>query len=299
MMDNFTSNNNSQFYWWFGVVEDRDDPLRLGRCKLRILGYHVDDKEILPTDDLPWAIPIMPANSAGTSGVGWSPTGAVEGSWCIGFFADGENGQHPMFFGTVGAIPGGLSPTGCTDGSNDSGQPGDSATDDGSSANPAKPVSSAIAIEREGILERYLDSKKYSLLAKAAIMAQCRVESGNFRFLEEQGSRGYFAGKKYGFKYRGRGFIQLTWDYNYKSATADLKIDLYNNPDKAAEVDIACQLVDWYFRTQRPNIGKKNKWNDINAVTQAVNGRACCAANDGEGRKSNFVYYKKKYGVVG
>ena len=70
MMDNFTSNNNSQFYWWFGVVEDRDDPLRLGRCRIRILGYHTDDKELLPTDSIPWAIPVTPANSAGTSGVG-------------------------------------------------------------------------------------------------------------------------------------------------------------------------------------------------------------------------------------
>lgn len=126
-MNNITSNNNPNFYWWFGVVEDRDDPLRLGRCRIRILGYHTDDKEELPTDHLPWAIPVMPSNSASTSGVGWSPTGAVEGSWCVGFFADGEDGQHPMFFGTVGAIPGGLAGTGCGDGSG-SGQPGDSAT---------------------------------------------------------------------------------------------------------------------------------------------------------------------------
>jgi hypothetical protein len=129
-MDNITSNNNPNFYWWFGVVEDRDDPLRLGRCRVRIMGYHTDDSEILATDDLPWAVPVMPANSAGTSGVGWSPTGAVEGSWVVGFFADGENGQHPMFFGTVGAIPGGLRPGDCGPESG-SGSTGDNATTDG------------------------------------------------------------------------------------------------------------------------------------------------------------------------
>ena len=129
-MDNITSNNNPNFYWWFGVVEDRDDPLRLGRCRVRIMGYHTDDSEILASDDLPWAVPIMPANSAGTSGVGWSPTGAVEGSWVVGFFADGENGQHPMFFGTVGAIPGGLRPGDCGPDSG-SGSTGDNATTDG------------------------------------------------------------------------------------------------------------------------------------------------------------------------
>ncbi len=129
-MDNLTSNNNPNFYWWFGAVEDRNDPLRLGRCRVRILGYHSADVELLPTEDLPWALPVMPANSAGTSGVGWSPTGAVEGSWVVGFFADGENGQHPMFFGTVGAIPGGLSANDCSP-SEGPGSTGDDATSAG------------------------------------------------------------------------------------------------------------------------------------------------------------------------
>lgn len=111
-MENISSNNNPNFYWWFGVVEDRDDPLRIGRCRVRILGYHNDDTEILPTTDLPWAVPIGPTTSAGTSGVGWSPTGPVPGSWVVGFFADGESGQHPMFFGTVGSVPGGLGANG-------------------------------------------------------------------------------------------------------------------------------------------------------------------------------------------
>ena len=33
------------FVWWQGVVEDRIDPLMLGRCRVRILGYHTDDKK--------------------------------------------------------------------------------------------------------------------------------------------------------------------------------------------------------------------------------------------------------------
>ena len=28
------------FVWWQGVVEDRQDPLQLGRCRVRILGWH-------------------------------------------------------------------------------------------------------------------------------------------------------------------------------------------------------------------------------------------------------------------
>jgi hypothetical protein len=139
-MDNITSNNNPNFYWWFGVVEDRNDPLRLGRCRVRIIGYHTEDNEVLPSDDLPWAMPVMPANSAGTSGVGWSPTGAVEGTWVVGFFADGESGQHPMFWGTVGAIPGGLRSSDCapTEGS---GSSGDDATGAPSEEDGGQPIS--------------------------------------------------------------------------------------------------------------------------------------------------------------
>ena len=33
------------FVWWQGVVEDRDDPELLGRCRVRILGYHTDNKQ--------------------------------------------------------------------------------------------------------------------------------------------------------------------------------------------------------------------------------------------------------------
>jgi len=181
-MDNITSNNNANFYWWFGVVEDRDDPLRLGRCRTRILGYHTDDKEELPTEDLPWAIPVMPANSAGSSGVGWSPTGAVEGSWVVGFFADGENGQHPMFFGTVGSIPGGLASTGCGDGSDGSGQPGDSATSDGSEVSPdaVKNLTPAEATKVALDAVKFFMSKGWTKAQAAGIVGNLQTESGNF-----------------------------------------------------------------------------------------------------------------------
>ena len=89
------------FFWWVGVVEDRDDPLKVGRCRVRILGYHIDNKEILPTSDLPWAMPMMPMISASVSGVGYAPVGPVPGSWVVGFFLDGKEKQQPMMMGTV------------------------------------------------------------------------------------------------------------------------------------------------------------------------------------------------------
>ena len=93
------------FVWWQGVVEDRFDPLYLGRCRIRILGWHTEDKTDMPTESLPWAYPIQPIISAAQTGVGISPTGPVEGTWVVGFYRDGEQAQEPVFFGTLGGIP--------------------------------------------------------------------------------------------------------------------------------------------------------------------------------------------------
>ena len=43
----------TQFVWWQGVIEDINDPLKLGRCRVRILGFHNPDTRAIPTDHLP------------------------------------------------------------------------------------------------------------------------------------------------------------------------------------------------------------------------------------------------------
>lgn len=90
--------------FFYGVVEDRLDPLKLGRCRVRVVGLHTEDKTQLPTAELPWAYMMMPANNASISGLGWSPTGIVQGTWCIVIFLD-EDRQQPIILGTIGGIP--------------------------------------------------------------------------------------------------------------------------------------------------------------------------------------------------
>ena len=93
------------YIWWHGVVEDRKDPLFLGRCRVRILGWHTENKAELPTDFLPWAFPLMPITSASQTGVGQAPVGPVEGTWVMGFYRDGELAQEPVMIGTLPGIP--------------------------------------------------------------------------------------------------------------------------------------------------------------------------------------------------
>ena len=100
-----SAENTSNFIHFQGVVEDRNDPLNIGRVRVRCFGIHTDDKSLIPTDQLPWAQPVMPFNSASISGVGVSPTGPVEGTWVFGLFLDGSEQQQPVILGTLVGIP--------------------------------------------------------------------------------------------------------------------------------------------------------------------------------------------------
>jgi hypothetical protein len=91
--------------WFTGVVEDRQDPMEMGRVRVRIFGLHTDDTNKIKVGDLPWAHTLMPTTSASISGVGFSPTGLVQGSWVVGFFADGENCQDPIILGSIHGHP--------------------------------------------------------------------------------------------------------------------------------------------------------------------------------------------------
>jgi hypothetical protein len=90
--------------FYTGVVENRQDPLQLGRCQVRIVGLHTHDKSQLPTEQLPWSTPVQPVTSAAMNGIGMTPIGPVEGSTVIIMFADNAQ-QQPIMLGTIGGIP--------------------------------------------------------------------------------------------------------------------------------------------------------------------------------------------------
>ncbi len=86
-----------------GCVEDNLDPNKMGRLRVRILGLHVEDKTILPTESLPWAMPTCPIDSGAVSGMGtWSIP--VQGSWVCLFFLNG-NPTFPIYFATLPGNP--------------------------------------------------------------------------------------------------------------------------------------------------------------------------------------------------
>jgi hypothetical protein len=93
------------FVWFTGVVEDRNDPDKLGRVRVRCLGFHTEDLNDIPTADLPWATVMHPVTDPSMQGLGNSPSFLVEGSWVIGFFADAKDKQQPIIMGTLPGKP--------------------------------------------------------------------------------------------------------------------------------------------------------------------------------------------------
>ena len=90
------------FNWFVGIVEDRADPDKAGRVRVRCLGYHTSDIQKIPMEDLPWASVMMPVTAGANSGIGGSPHFLIEGTWGVGFFRDPAK-QEPVI---IGAIPG-------------------------------------------------------------------------------------------------------------------------------------------------------------------------------------------------
>jgi hypothetical protein len=92
------ANLGSHFIWWVGVVEDRQDPLKVGRCRVRILGSHTEMKSLIPTEDLPWALPMIPLNDSSSLQI-------KEGDYVTGFYLDGLDEHAPIIWGILPGIP--------------------------------------------------------------------------------------------------------------------------------------------------------------------------------------------------
>lgn len=86
---------HDNFVWWIGVIEDRfDDGLAGGmRYKVRMFNSHTPDLNKIPTQNLPWTVPLYPPNNTKMA------SAAMEGDWAFGFYQDGMSKQAPVMIG--------------------------------------------------------------------------------------------------------------------------------------------------------------------------------------------------------
>jgi len=90
--------NFKNMVWFMGVVEDINDPLMINRVRVRCIGYHTQDKTLMPTGDLPWA-PFISSTAQMSAPL------VNQGDWVVGFFIDGEQAQQPVVMGSLVGIP--------------------------------------------------------------------------------------------------------------------------------------------------------------------------------------------------
>lgn len=142
---------------------------------------------------------------------------------------------------------------------------------------------------------------------QAAFIGQCQHESGNFKLLEENlhysaaslmrvwpsrfpdvdvanqyaNNPEKIANKVYGgrmgnteegdgWKYHGRGLIQLTGKENYENCGSGVGVDLLDNPDLLTTPEYACLSAGWFWNKKSLNAIADS--GDIDTMTKRING---------------------------
>jgi len=106
--DDLKQRDNQLHGFYRGIVEDRNDPDKLGRCRIRVFGIHTEVKiqtptEGIPTDHLPWAEPAISAVEGGVTGFGvWSVP--LQGSQVLVYFEEG-NMMKPRWLASLPGKP--------------------------------------------------------------------------------------------------------------------------------------------------------------------------------------------------
>jgi predicted chitinase len=141
----------------------------------------------------------------------------------------------------------------------------------------------------------------------AAFMAQAKHESGNFVYTAELGNKDYF--KKYepttdkgkelgntekgdGYKYRGRGYLQITGKNNYRDVGEMMGLDLVNNPELLEDPATGMKAsIMWWKKNVRGRMGE-SAFTDTKAVSGLVNrGNKNKIAKDLKKRQDYFNEY--------
>jgi len=73
-----------------------------------------------------------------------------------------------------------------------------------------------------------------------------------------------------GWKYRGRGLIQITGKSNYYECGKGLSVDLVSDPTLLLNPEFACRSAGWYWN--RTNLNLIADRGDIKEITKKING---------------------------
>jgi predicted chitinase len=163
-------------------------------------------------------------------------------------------------------------------------QPASSVKQDKVKSEPSVVTNADPKMEKLVFLTAYRSGIKGNELAQ--FMAQVAHETQNFKHMTEVGSKEYF--KRYdpkyspkkakilgnteigdGERFRGRGFIQITGRDNYRRAGKDLNLPLEQQPNLAAQPDVAAKIAVWFWKNKvKPKV---QDYSDTISVTTIIN----------------------------
>ncbi len=123
-----------------------------------------------------------------------------------------------------------------------------------------------------------LTQARFTPLRLIHFLAQLAHESDGFKTVEEYASGKAYEGRKDlgntsvgdGIKYKGRGFVQITGNTNYKQCAKFLGIDIVKSPEKLLIPDLALEASIWFWESRALDfLADKN---DLKGITKKING---------------------------
>jgi putative chitinase len=144
-----------------------------------------------------------------------------------------------------------------------------------------QPINAAFKALGTGFAQSFATYEINSTLRIAHWIGQAAHETGKFVYLTELGGDAYFT--KYdgradlgntqpgdGARFRGRGLFQITGRANYAKYGADLKIDLVDDPARAADPDVATETACLFWNDH--DLNTLADADDGTGITRKING---------------------------
>ena len=161
-------------------------------------------------------------------------------------------------------------------------------------------------------------TKGYILYRQLAFVAHTIWESGGYQYKEELAAIQEPYTNKYAYQdcdanangtqlppngkpFYGRGYIQLSWCYNYKAYGAGRKVNgdpdyFYKNPELVATT-YAMDAAAWFFESSVTDESKQ-----FGVTTKAINGLECAPGYTGNTPQKRYTIFDalaKKTGLTG
>ncbi|WP_177765292.1 glycoside hydrolase family 19 protein [Flavobacterium sp. I3-2] len=146
-----------------------------------------------------------------------------------------------------------------------------------------KPISENLNYSKEGLLKVF---PKYFIKDNVDQFARKPEKIANRVYANRMGNKDEQSGD--GWKFRGRGFIQLTGFNNYYALSNAVNIDYLNNPDLLLTEADALIAALWFWSNN--NLNHLADLDDIVLITKKING----GLNGIDDRKNKLLKWKKE-----